>query len=78
MTAIPRLPLANASEMLMAGRENFVPSTPQGANKIATILSREAKALEAMDRYERRARSRRKFAIRVFDTARAAAIINTN
>jgi hypothetical protein len=51
---------------------------PQGANKIATIFSREAKALEAMDRYERRARSRRKFAIRVFDTARAAAIINTN
>jgi hypothetical protein len=78
MTAIPRLPLANASQTLMAGREKFVPSTPQGANKIATILSREAKALEAMDRYERRARSRRKFGIRVFDTARAAAIINTN
>ena len=78
MAAIPRLSLTNAFEMPMAGREKFVPSTPQGANKIATILSREAKALESMDRYERRARSRRKFAIRVFDTARAAANINTN
>jgi hypothetical protein len=78
MTAIARLPLANAAEVAMAGREKFVPSTPQGANKIATILSREAKALEAMDRYERRARSRRKFAIRAFDTARAAANIRTN
>jgi len=69
MTAAPRLPLANASEMPMTAREKFVPSTPQGANKIATIFSREAKALEAMDRYERRARSRRKFAIRAFDAA---------
>jgi hypothetical protein len=69
MAAIPRLPLANASKMPITAREKFVPSMPQGANKIATIFSREAKALEAMDRYERRARSRRKFAIRAFDTA---------
>jgi len=69
MTAIARLPLANASEMSVAAREKFVPSTPQGANKIATIFSGEAKVLEAMDRYERRARSRRKFAIRAFDAA---------
>ena len=36
------------------------------------LSSREAKALEAMERYERRARSRRKFAIRAFDMARTA------
>jgi hypothetical protein len=69
MIATARLPLATASEMPMAGQEKFVPSTPEGANKIATILLREAKALEAIDRYERRARSRRKFAVRAFDAA---------
>jgi hypothetical protein len=70
MTAIARLPLANASAVAMAARKKFVPSTPQGANEIAKILLREAKALEAIDRYERRALSRRKFAIRALDAAR--------
>jgi hypothetical protein len=46
-------------------------STPQGPDKLATILSGEAKKLLAMDRYERRALARRKFAIRAFDAARA-------
>ena len=46
-------------------------STPQGPDKLATILSGEAKKLLAMDRYERRALSRRKFAIRAFDAATA-------
>jgi hypothetical protein len=49
----------------------FATSTPQGPAKLATILSREAKKLLAMDRYERRALARRKFAIRAFDAARA-------
>jgi len=48
----------------------FATSTPQGPDKLATILSGEAKKLLAMDRYERRALSRRKFAIRAFDAAR--------
>jgi hypothetical protein len=48
----------------------FVTSTPQGPNKLATILSGEAKKLLSMDRYERRALSRRKFAIRAFDESR--------
>ena len=48
----------------------FATSTPQGPDKLATILSGEAKQLLAMDRYERRALSRRKFAIRAFDEAR--------
>jgi hypothetical protein len=49
----------------------FATSTPQGSEKLATILSEEAKKLLAMDRYERRALSRRKFAIRAFDAAGA-------
>jgi hypothetical protein len=45
----------------------FLNSTPQGPHKFATILSQEAKQLLAMDRYERRALSQRKSAIRAFD-----------
>jgi len=43
---------------------------PEEPQKSATIVSQEAKRLVAMDRYERRALSRRKFAIREFDAAR--------
>jgi hypothetical protein len=72
MHSATRLPLANVSEMPMAAPEKVVASTRPGGNKIAEILSREAKALATMDRYERRARSRRKFAVRAFDMARTA------
>jgi hypothetical protein len=37
---------------------------------LTVILSRELKGLAAFDRYERRARSRRKLAVRAFDQAR--------
>jgi len=48
----------------------FMTSTPQGPDKLAKFLSGETKKLLAMDRYERRALSRRKFAVRAFDEAR--------
>jgi len=48
----------------------YLTSTPQGPEKFALILSQEAKQLSIFDRYERRALSRRKIAIREFDAAR--------
>jgi hypothetical protein len=71
---ICRLLSSKAPDMSMEALEKFVTSTPQGSHKFATILPQEAKQLLAMDRYERRALSRRKFAIRAFDaTGRQAA-----
>lgn len=49
---------------------NYVTSTPEGPHKLATILAEEVKHLAAIDRYERRARSRRGTALRALDEAR--------
>lgn len=46
---------------------------PQGPDRFATILSDLCGQLAVMERYERRALSRRKFAVRIFDAARAGA-----
>lgn len=48
-------------------------SKTEGPHKFATTLSDKALQLLVLDRYERRARSQRKFAIRAFDTVRVAA-----
>jgi len=70
---IRRLLQGKGPDMSIETLEEFVTSTPQGPHKFTTILSQEAKQLLAMDRYERRALSRRKFAIRAFDAARTQA-----
>jgi hypothetical protein len=49
-------------------------SRPEGPRKFATILSDMTDRLAAMDRYERRALARRKFAIRALDAARTRTV----
>ena len=54
--------------------DSVLVAKPEGPDKFATILSNIAPQLAVMDRYERRALSRRKFATRGFDAARAGAV----
>jgi hypothetical protein len=63
--AAPNAPIAGLMEHLT--------TVPEGPHKLATILSEQVRQLSAMDRYERCALSRRKFAIRAFDFARRSA-----
>ena len=60
----------NAPDVPVEDLQVYLNSKPQGPYKLATIFSQETERLLAMDRYERRALSRRKFAIRAFDEAR--------
>jgi hypothetical protein len=49
---------------------------PPSRTNIGFVLSKLSKRLEALDRYERRTLSRRKFAIRDFESARKFDIVN--
>jgi hypothetical protein len=66
----PRLRLSPLIAQLLTSPEGSVQSSPEGPQKFATILSDMTQRLAVMDRYERRALSRRQFAIRAFDAAR--------
>jgi hypothetical protein len=50
--------------------ELLCPKPPEGDEALIKILDERANELERLDRYERRALSRRKFAIRKFDVSR--------
>jgi hypothetical protein len=70
VAVLSRLLRPRAPDIPIAAVSAFLTSTPRGPQKFALILSREAKQLLAMDRYERRALLRRKVALRALDDMR--------
>jgi hypothetical protein len=55
-------------------KEMVSPKPPEGEERLAIILGQKSSELAALERYERRALSRRKAAIRNFDAARTLAV----
>jgi hypothetical protein len=68
----------SAPEISTTALTDILTSTPQGDDKLAAILSQEAKRLNALDRYEVRALSRRKLALQAFDLAVACKALKDN
>lgn len=78
-TVIDKLVRSNMSRIPMDLLFEYVMTPmPPEPQKSTTIVSQTAKQLVAMDRYERRALSRRKFAVREFDLARRKSEIMKN
>jgi hypothetical protein len=70
MAVLGRVLRPGAPDIPTVALSAFLTATPTGPQKFAVILSREAKQLLAMDRYERRALLRRKVALRALDDLR--------
>ena len=68
----------DAPAVSLAVLANALRPPPQGDDKLALILSQEAKRLQALDRYERRALSRRNRAVQEFDCTVACKWVKRN
>lgn len=70
ISVLSRLLRPKAPDIPIGTLSAFLTATPKGPQKFAVILSREAKQLLRLDRYEQRALFRRKIALRALDDMR--------